>query len=87
VDLAANVESLGIRTLRAGTRKELVAALQDAKASTESTCVYVETDLYSEAPDGGGWWDVPVAAVSELSSTQRARAAYETAREAQRPLV
>ncbi|MFD0484321.1 3D-(3,5/4)-trihydroxycyclohexane-1,2-dione acylhydrolase (decyclizing) [Kineococcus sp. GCM10028916] len=87
VDLAANVESLGIRTLRAGTRKELVAALQDAKASTESTCVYVETDLYSEAPDGGGWWDVPVSEVSRLESTRTARTWYEGKKETQRPLL
>ena len=87
VDLAANVESLGIRTVRAGTRKELVAALQDAKASPESTCVYVETDLYSEAPDGGGWWDVPVSEVSRLESTRTARTWYEGKKEAQRPLL
>ena len=87
VDLAANVESLGIRTLRAGTRKELVAALQDAKASRESTCVYVETDLYSEAPDGGGWWDVPVSEVSHLESTRAARTWYESRKQHQRPLL
>ena len=87
VDLAANVESLGIRTLRASTRKELVAALQDAKASRESTCVYVETDLYSEAPDGGGWWDVPVSEVSHLESTRAARTWYESRKQHQRPLL
>jgi 3D-(3,5/4)-trihydroxycyclohexane-1,2-dione acylhydrolase (decyclizing) len=87
VDLAANVESLGVRTLRAGTRKELVAALQDAKASSESTCVYVETDLYSKAPDGGGWWDVPVSEVSHLESTQTARTWYESKKQTQRPLL
>ncbi|MGI4894006.1 MAG: thiamine pyrophosphate-dependent enzyme, partial [Janthinobacterium lividum] len=87
VDLAANAESLGVRVLRAGTRQELVAALQDAKASTTSTLVHVETDLYSEAPDGGGWWDVPVSEVSHLESTQTARAAYEAKKATQRPLL
>jgi 3D-(3,5/4)-trihydroxycyclohexane-1,2-dione acylhydrolase (decyclizing) len=87
VDLAANVESLGVRTLRVRTRDELVAALKEAKASSESTCVHVETDLYSEAPDGGGWWDVPVSEVSHLESTQRARTWYEGEKRAQRPLV
>ncbi|WP_432565660.1 3D-(3,5/4)-trihydroxycyclohexane-1,2-dione acylhydrolase (decyclizing) [Kineococcus sp. SYSU DK003] len=87
VDLAANAESLGVRTLRAGTRKELVAALQDAKASPDSTVVYVETDLYSEAPDGGGWWDVPVSEVSHLESTQQARTWYEGKKAKQRPLL
>ena len=87
VDLAANAESLGVRVLRAGTRKELVEALRDAKASTESTLVHVETDLYSEAPDGGGWWDVPVSEVSHLESTRTARTWYESRKATQRPLL
>ncbi|WP_432512195.1 3D-(3,5/4)-trihydroxycyclohexane-1,2-dione acylhydrolase (decyclizing) [Kineococcus sp. SYSU DK001] len=87
VDLAANAESMGVRTLRPTNRKELVEALHDAKASSESTVVYVETDLYSEAPDGGGWWDVPVSEVSHLESTRTARTWYEGKKAAQRPLI
>ncbi|WP_432484974.1 3D-(3,5/4)-trihydroxycyclohexane-1,2-dione acylhydrolase (decyclizing) [Kineococcus esterisolvens] len=87
VDLAANAESLGVRVLRVTTRAELVAALRVAKASEESTVVHVETDLYSEAPDGGGWWDVPVSEVSHLASTQTARAEYEVHKARQRPLL
>ncbi|MEZ0164507.1 3D-(3,5/4)-trihydroxycyclohexane-1,2-dione acylhydrolase (decyclizing) [Kineococcus sp. LSe6-4] len=87
VDLAANAESLGVRTVRVDTRKELVEALQEAKASSESTVVHVETDLYSAAPDGGGWWDVPVSEVSHLESTRTARAWYEERKARQRPLL
>ena len=87
VDLAANAESLGVRVLRARTRAELVAALRDAKASEGSTLVHVETDLHSRAPDGGGWWDVPVSEVSHLASTRRARAEYEEHKARQRPLL
>ncbi|MEW1959405.1 3D-(3,5/4)-trihydroxycyclohexane-1,2-dione acylhydrolase (decyclizing) [Kineococcus sp. NPDC059986] len=87
VDLAANAESLGVRTVRVGTRKELVEALREAKASSESSVVHVETDLYSEAPDGGGWWDVPVSEVSHLESTRTARTWYEGKKQAQRPLL
>ncbi|WP_432572629.1 3D-(3,5/4)-trihydroxycyclohexane-1,2-dione acylhydrolase (decyclizing) [Kineococcus sp. SYSU DK005] len=87
VDLAANAESLGVRVLRVRTREELVAALRDAKASEGSTLVHVETDLHSRAPDGGGWWDVPVSEVSHLASTQRARAEYEEHKARQRPLL
>ncbi len=87
VDLAANAASLGVRAVRVGTRKELVEALQEAKASSESTVVHVETDLYSEAPDGGGWWDVPVSEVSHLESTRTARTWYEGKKQAQRPLL
>ena len=39
------------------------------------------------APDGEGWWDVPVAEVSELDSTRTARADYEQQRRRQRPLL
>ncbi|MEZ0491584.1 3D-(3,5/4)-trihydroxycyclohexane-1,2-dione acylhydrolase (decyclizing) [Kineococcus sp. TBRC 1896] len=87
VDLAANAASLGVRAVRAGTREELVEALREAKASSESTVVHVETDLYSEAPDGGGWWDVPVSEVSHLDSTRTARTWYEGHKARQRPLV
>ena len=87
VDLAANAESLGVRVLRVRTRAELVAALRDAKASEGSTLVHVETDLHSQAPDGGGWWDVPVSQVSHLASTRRARAEYEGHKARQRPLL
>jgi 3D-(3,5/4)-trihydroxycyclohexane-1,2-dione acylhydrolase (decyclizing) len=39
------------------------------------------------APDSEAWWDVPVAEVSGLDDTRRARAAYEAAKSAQRPLL
>ncbi|MFK4728750.1 3D-(3,5/4)-trihydroxycyclohexane-1,2-dione acylhydrolase (decyclizing) [Agromyces mediolanus] len=91
VDLAANAASLGIDVVRiepsADAVAELAAAVRAAKASPTATLIHVESDPLVPAPDGGGWWDVPVAAVSEVPSTQRAREAYETAREAQRPLV
>ncbi|MFD6053936.1 3D-(3,5/4)-trihydroxycyclohexane-1,2-dione acylhydrolase (decyclizing) [Agromyces sp. NPDC060279] len=91
VDLAANAASLGIDVVRIEPGADVVAqlgeAVRAAKESPTATLIHVESDPLIPAPDGGGWWDVPVAAVSELSSTQRARAAYEAAREAQRPLV
>jgi 3D-(3,5/4)-trihydroxycyclohexane-1,2-dione acylhydrolase (decyclizing) len=87
VDLAANAESLGVRVLRAQTIAELRAALARAKDETGPVLVHIETDPMIPAPDSEAWWDVPVAEVSELGSTRKARAAYETAKPAQRPLV
>jgi 3D-(3,5/4)-trihydroxycyclohexane-1,2-dione acylhydrolase (decyclizing) len=87
VDLAANAESLGVRVLRAQTIAELRAALARAKDETDPVLVHIETDPMIPAPDSEAWWDVPVAEVSELGSTRKARAAYETAKPAQRPLV
>jgi len=39
------------------------------------------------APDGEGWWDVPVAEVSTLDSTRRAREEYLEQRARRRPLL
>ncbi|WP_461030684.1 thiamine pyrophosphate-dependent enzyme, partial [Streptomyces sparsus] len=59
VDLAANVASLGMDVLRAGTVAELRQALAAARASDRPTCVYVETDPAATAPGAQAWWDVP----------------------------
>jgi 3D-(3,5/4)-trihydroxycyclohexane-1,2-dione acylhydrolase (decyclizing) len=84
VDLAANAESLGVRVLRARTADEFASALREAKAATTSVVVHVETDPLVPAPDSRSWWDVPVAEVSHLESTQRARKTYDDAKSTQR---
>jgi 3D-(3,5/4)-trihydroxycyclohexane-1,2-dione acylhydrolase (decyclizing) len=38
-------------------------------------------------PASEAWWDVPVAEVSALASTQKAREAYDEAKRAQRPYL
>ena len=84
VDLARNAESLGATVLRAGTVGELREALDRARAADGPVVVHVETDRYAGVPAYEGWWDVPVAAVSDDPAVQRARAAYEESRAAQR---
>jgi 3D-(3,5/4)-trihydroxycyclohexane-1,2-dione acylhydrolase (decyclizing) len=49
--------------------------------------LYIETDLTGPNPPGTAWWDVPVAQVSTLASTQQAYAEYLAARTAQRPYL
>jgi 3D-(3,5/4)-trihydroxycyclohexane-1,2-dione acylhydrolase (decyclizing) len=87
VDLAANAASLGADVLRARTIAEFRAALGQARAADRTTVVYVETDPLAPAPSSEAWWDVPVAEVSALDSTQKARAAYEAAKRRQRPYL
>jgi 3D-(3,5/4)-trihydroxycyclohexane-1,2-dione acylhydrolase (decyclizing) len=88
VDLAANAESLGARVIRAGSIDELRGALDEAKAATGGpVVVHVETDRYAGVPSYEGWWDVPVAEVSDDPAVQEARREYEQAREAQRQHV
>ncbi|GMA88128.1 hypothetical protein GCM10025868_33780 [Angustibacter aerolatus] len=85
VDLAANAESLGADVLRCTTLGGLRDALARATASDRTTVVHVECSAQTGAPDSDAWWDVPVAEVSTLPSTQAARTTYEAARAAQRP--
>jgi 3D-(3,5/4)-trihydroxycyclohexane-1,2-dione acylhydrolase (decyclizing) len=87
VDLAANAASLGVRVFRAETIAELKSALAQAKQESGPALVHIETDPLVPAPDSEAWWDVPVAEVSALEDTRRARAAYEKAKPAQRPFV
>jgi 3D-(3,5/4)-trihydroxycyclohexane-1,2-dione acylhydrolase (decyclizing) len=83
-DLATNAESLGAEVLRVATVEELRKALLQARASDRTTVVHVETDPLAPAPESESWWDVPVAEVSALESTQAARTTYETAKRSQR---
>jgi 3D-(3,5/4)-trihydroxycyclohexane-1,2-dione acylhydrolase (decyclizing) len=83
VDLAANAESLGADVLRVSTIDELRSALAKARDSERTTVVHVETDPLVPSPSSESWWDVPVAEVSSLPTTQAARAAYEQAKRGQ----
>jgi len=91
VDLAMNARSYGMDVVEIAPSPdaidELQAAVAAAKASDRATFIHVNSDPLIYSPDGGGWWDVPVAEVSTLESTRRARAEYQTQRTAQRPLL
>jgi 3D-(3,5/4)-trihydroxycyclohexane-1,2-dione acylhydrolase (decyclizing) len=91
VDLAANARSFGIDVIELAPGPDAAARLEEAvkaaKASTTSTLIHVDSDPFVYGPDGEGWWDVPVAEVSELESTQTARAAYLEQQKRQRPLL
>ncbi|MFE4468756.1 3D-(3,5/4)-trihydroxycyclohexane-1,2-dione acylhydrolase (decyclizing) [Leifsonia sp. NPDC056824] len=91
VDLAANARSFGIDVIELAPGPDTAARLEEAvraaKASTTSTLIHVDSDPFVYAPDGEGWWDVPVAETSELESTQNARADYLRQQKQQRPLL
>lgn len=84
VDLAANAASLGAHVITATDITELPDALAQARAQTVTTVVHVETDPQAPGPPGSAWWDVPVSAVSELTSTEEARQRYLYAKQQQR---
>jgi 3D-(3,5/4)-trihydroxycyclohexane-1,2-dione acylhydrolase (decyclizing) len=84
VDLAANAESLGASVIRCRTVADLADGLKRAREADRLTVVHIETDPLSPVPSSESWWDVPVASVSTLGSTENARAAYDTAKRNQR---
>jgi 3D-(3,5/4)-trihydroxycyclohexane-1,2-dione acylhydrolase (decyclizing) len=79
VDFEALCRGLGARTVRVRTREELEQALADMRTHTVTTAVVVETDKEARVPGYESWWDVPIAAVSEIQTTRDARAAWEQA--------
>jgi 3D-(3,5/4)-trihydroxycyclohexane-1,2-dione acylhydrolase (decyclizing) len=84
VDLAANAASLGADVLSVAGIDDFRAAVHQAKASTRTTVIHVETDPLVPAPDSPAWWDVPVSEVSVLESTRQARHTYEQHKSRQR---
>ncbi|HTJ66836.1 MAG TPA: 3D-(3,5/4)-trihydroxycyclohexane-1,2-dione acylhydrolase (decyclizing) [Actinospica sp.] len=90
-DLASNARSYGIDVIeiRPGALaiEQLSAAIKTAKAGTAPTLIHINSDPFHYAPDGEGWWDVPIAQVSELDSTRQAYAQYVEQRQKQRPLL
>ncbi|WP_019180175.1 3D-(3,5/4)-trihydroxycyclohexane-1,2-dione acylhydrolase (decyclizing) [Microbacterium yannicii] len=91
VDLAMNARSYGLDVIEiepgASAIDDLKSAVAQAKASNKSTFIHINSDPLVYAPDGAGWWDVPVPAVSTLESTHRAREVYLTQQASQKPLV
>ncbi len=91
VDLAMNARGYGIDVIDvepgAAAIDDLVSAITRAKASDRATFIQIHSDPLIYAPDGAGWWDVPVAETSTLASTRQARAEYAQQRMAQRPLL
>jgi 3D-(3,5/4)-trihydroxycyclohexane-1,2-dione acylhydrolase (decyclizing) len=91
VDLAMNARSYGLDVIEVAPSPtaigDLSAAIAQAKASDRSTFIHINSDPLRYAPDGEGWWDVPVAEVSDLESTRAARAVYFEQVAAQRPLL
>ncbi|MCA0292775.1 MAG: 3D-(3,5/4)-trihydroxycyclohexane-1,2-dione acylhydrolase (decyclizing) [Actinobacteria bacterium] len=83
-DLAASAASWGADVLRCNGIEEFRANYAKAAAADHTTVLYIETDLMGPNPPGSAWWDVPVAEVSDLESTQAAYAEHVENRKAQR---
>jgi 3D-(3,5/4)-trihydroxycyclohexane-1,2-dione acylhydrolase (decyclizing) len=84
VDFAANAASLGARVIRASTIAELRTALAEPETADGPVVICVETDRYHGVSSFDGWWEVPVAEVSEDARVREARDRYARDRTAQR---
>ncbi len=91
IDLAMNARSYGLDVVEIepgpAAIDDLKAAVAAAKASDSSTFIHINSDPLIYAPDGAGWWDVPVPEVSTLAATQRARGDYLAQQANQKPLL
>ena len=91
VDLAMNARSYGMDVIEVEPSENAIADLQaamaTAKASEKSTFIHINSDPLIYAPDGAGWWDVPVSETATLDSTNAAREEYLKNQALQRPLL
>jgi 3D-(3,5/4)-trihydroxycyclohexane-1,2-dione acylhydrolase (decyclizing) len=84
VDFVSNAASLGAWAVRAKTRDELAAALEEGRKQQRTSVVVVETSYEQRVPGYESWWDVAVAEVSKRESVKQARKRYEEARKKER---
>ncbi len=84
IDFVKNAESLGAAAYFAADRAELERALAAAKQETKTVLIHVPIDPDARVPSYEGWWDVPVAEVSEQVGVREALARYRENKERQR---
>jgi 3D-(3,5/4)-trihydroxycyclohexane-1,2-dione acylhydrolase (decyclizing) len=87
VDIAANAASWGIDVIAVTTMEGFREAYAQAKASPRTTMIHIETALIGPNPPNNSWWDVPVAQVARIQSTQEAYRAYVAAKARQRHIL
>jgi 3D-(3,5/4)-trihydroxycyclohexane-1,2-dione acylhydrolase (decyclizing) len=87
VDFARNAESLGALAIHVRNERELRQALEQAKQADRTTLISIAVPIDVQVPGFESWWDVPVAEVTDQSSVEAARDAYEEKRKKQRVFV
>jgi 3D-(3,5/4)-trihydroxycyclohexane-1,2-dione acylhydrolase (decyclizing) len=87
VDFVKNAESLGATAFATSNLEQFRKALENAKSIDHTVLIYVRVDSEVRVPGFGGWWDVPIAEVSEETGVLDAKRAYDEARQQQRYLA
>lgn len=84
IDFAANARSLGAEVIECQSSEDYAEAIEAAKKTERTTVIYIRNDRYESLPGYEGWWDVPVAEVSEMPSVQEARKKWQEMRAKER---
>jgi len=84
VDFRMHAEAMGALAIGASTDDELRSALATARAADRVTVIVVPIDPEARVPGFEGWWDVPVAEVSEQAGVREALERYRGTKEQQR---
>ena len=92
IDLAANARSYGVKVIEIEPGPDALAKLTEAMAEAKAhvggpVLIHINSNPTVYAPDGLGWWDVPITAESTLESTQQAYAGYQEALKKQKKLL
>jgi 3D-(3,5/4)-trihydroxycyclohexane-1,2-dione acylhydrolase (decyclizing) len=84
IDFRAHAASMGAIAVKVASIAELEQAIEASKKNDRSSVIVIDTDPLITTDEGGHWWDVAVPEVSPRAEVNKARAAYEKARAAQR---
>ncbi len=84
IDFRAHAASMGAIAVKVSSITELEQAIEASKKNDRSSVIVIDTDPLITTNEGGHWWDVAVPEVSPRAEVNKARAAYEQARAAQR---
>ena len=85
MDFVANAQSMGCDAVSVTTVDELSAALESARAGTNTTVIVCPTDPQGALPSSGAFWDLGVPQVaSDEVAEELAQEHIETAKTSQR---
>ena len=77
IDFAAHATALGAVAEKVDGIDALNAALERARNADRTYVVVIDTDPVAATEDGGAWWDVPVAEISDSASVNKASKNYQ----------
>ena len=84
IDFAMHARSMGAHAVHVANIAQLKAAMVDARAATQTHVLVIDTTHNRTTEDGGCWWEVPIAEVSERVEVHIAREHYLQSKRTQR---